>query len=72
MYEIGNLVTLKKADQYDSKTLITTEDIGEVVDIDTSGGGPRRYIVAMQDLVDAESVTPLLWLRASELNLHQL
>lgn len=72
MFEVGNIVTLKTADQYDRKTLIDTEEMGDVIELAEADGGPQRYVVAMNHMVDEEGVTPLLWKTASELNLHQI
>lgn len=72
MFEVGNIVTLKTAEQYDRKTMIDTEEMGDVIELAEADGGPQRYIVAMNDMVDEEGVTPLLWKTASELNLHQI
>lgn len=72
MFEVGNLVTIKKADQYDRKTVIDTEEIGEIIEEAERDGGPKRWVVAMNDIVDEEGVTPLLWLRADQMDLHQI
>lgn len=72
MFEAGNSVTLKKADQYDRQTLITTEEVGEILHEAEPDGTGQRWVVAMQNMVDEEGVTPLLWLYPSQMNLHQI
>lgn len=70
-WEIGNLVTLKDEEEYDRKTVISTEDIGEITDIVDDEIG-RHYVVAFQDMLDEEGVTPVCWRYGFEIDLHQI
>lgn len=57
----GSEVTLKSSEIYDKRTVITTEDIGEITDVVTTNGR-TAYVVSFQDITDIEGVTPQLWL----------
>lgn len=72
MYEVGNLVTLKSTLVYDRKTTISKEEIGEIIEIAESDGTGTRFVVAFQDRVDVEGVTPLVWCHPFAMELHQL
>lgn len=71
MYKVGNLVTLKTGQKYDRETELTTEDVGEITDIVNDGLG-TRLVVAFQDMIDVEEVTPVCWLRPREVDLYQI
>lgn len=67
MFETGNLVTLKTAEQYDNETLLTPEDIGEIV---SQNGG--EYSVAFEGHTDVNGITPILIVRAHHLTMYQI
>lgn len=64
--KIGQTVTLKEENRYDRKTVISTEEVGEVVAVNEFDDS--YYAVVFNDLVDEEGVTPNLWITGDELD----
>lgn len=74
MFEVGNTVTLKTAEGYDSKTVIDTNEIGEIIEITTIPnlhGNAKIHVVEFANLRDKDELVVRLYVTASALDLHQ-
>lgn len=64
-FKIGDEVTLVEAVEADNGITLSEESVAEVIDMIDD-----RYVVAFQDLVDTEGVTPVIIATEDEIELH--